>query len=102
VIGTVQPGGRLLARGATALTPVHNPLQEHEMRKLELDVGALEIESFATGPAERADAGGTVHAHQPTLGFTCGCPGTLEICVTDDVTCLTNNLSCRVTCRTCG
>ena len=72
------------------------------MRKLELDVDALEVESFATGPAEQADAGGTVRAHQQTLAFTCGCPGTLEICVTHDVVCLTNNLSCRLTCCACG
>ncbi|HEU0015983.1 MAG TPA: hypothetical protein VFQ45_20060 [Longimicrobium sp.] len=71
------------------------------MRKLELDMDALEVESFTTGPAEVADAGGTVRAHQRTLAFTCGCPGTLEICVTDDVVCLTSNLSCRVTCRAC-
>jgi hypothetical protein len=66
------------------------------MRKLRLDLETLRVESFAVDGAE--DGGrGTVVGHQVTRT----CPPTLQICVTHDVVCLTNNLSCRISCRVC-
>jgi hypothetical protein len=63
------------------------------MKKLTLDVDALQVESFATETAARG-RGGTVHAHNHTRGnhLTCGgtCDGgnTCNCPITAEVTCL--------------
>lgn len=58
------------------------------MRKIELRIGDLRVESFATGTAE--GGAGTVRAHALTHDcFTAGCPASVNPCVTRDLACLT-------------
>ena len=78
-----------------------HPLAEEEsvMKKLTLDLNALEVQSFAT--ATPAPNRGTIHGEQQcTCPSACSCPG----CPTCDGTCLdTCQETCAgMTCVTCG
>lgn len=65
------------------------------MKKLTLDLNALEVQSFATDPAEPNR--GTVHGEQQcTCPSACTCPG----CPTCDETC--PETCAGFTCATCG
>ena len=69
------------------------------MKKLTLDLNALEVQSFATAPA--APNRGTVHGEQQcTCPTACTCPG----CPTCDETCADTcwETCAGWTCVTCG
>jgi hypothetical protein len=69
------------------------------MKKLTLDLNALEVQSFATEPA--TPNRGTVRAEQCTCPTACTCPG----CPTCDETCpdtCYETCAAGFTCATCG
>jgi hypothetical protein len=64
------------------------------MKKLKLDLDALEVDSFDPAPVEAGE--GTVHAEQLTLPG-CKLPSLVHTCLS----CPTNCVTCRHTCFTC-